>query len=116
MMKIREEQLQALATAQLEAFYRRMTAMLQAKFPEWCATRDAGTLREVVCAAVDEANHYDIKAESDIEFYIQCLPEFVIGFMGDPAFRWASEIIKRSDLSGTEKMDLVHDHLVFTRL
>jgi hypothetical protein len=117
MMVIREEQLQALATGRFEEFIQRMTEMLQNRFPEWCANlpRDTGTMKEVVRAAVEEANHYDIAAESDLEFYIQCLPEFGIGFMNDPACRWASEIIKRTDLTGTEKIDLIHDHLVFTR-
>jgi hypothetical protein len=117
MMIIREEQFQALATAQLESFIRRMTEMLQASFPEWCTKlpRDTGTLEEVVRAAVDEANHYDIEAESDLEFYIQCLPAFGLKFVNDPAFRWAGEIIKSPDLTGTEKMDLIHDHLVFTQ-
>jgi hypothetical protein len=117
MMVIREEQFQGLAAARLEEFIQRMTAMLQAKFPEWCATlpRHAGALTELVRAAVEEANHYDIEAESDLEFYIQCLPAFGRGFMNDPAFQWASDIVQRSDLTGSEKIDLLHDHLVFTQ-
>jgi hypothetical protein len=114
---IREEQFQALATAQLESFIRRMTEVLQASFPEWCTKllRDTSTLEEVVRAAVDEANRYDTEAESDLEFYIQCLRAFGLKFVKDPAFRSAGEIIKSSDLTGTEKMHLIHDHLVFTQ-
>lgn len=115
-MQIRGSQIDACSRARFEAFVRRMSDMLAAKFPDWCAseTLDAAARDKLVREAVQQAGLYSVEREADLELYIQCLPLLSRTFDRDANFPWAGEILNRPDLDGARKMDLIHDHLVFS--
>ncbi len=116
-MVIRKQQLDTLGQGQFDRFLSHMTESLRAKYPQWCASYDRtpSALHHLVRAAVTDANGFGIEAESDLELYVECLAILSPNFSNDPRFPWAREILHRPNLSGTAKMDLIHDHLVFKR-
>ena len=116
-MIIRDSQLRSLAADRWVTFLRRMRQMLETRFPGWCAARrtEGRRIEDIVKATVDEANGYGVKAESDLELYLQCLAVLGMSFANDPRFPWARGILLRADLTGSAKMDKIYDRVVFGR-
>lgn len=114
-MIIRKTQIQTFAAFRLEVFVTRMISMLQIQFPEWSAAivQSGHSLDSVVRTAMAEAASFGVEAESDIETYIQCLVFLGPGFANDLTALWARGVLRRTDLSGTEKMSRINNHLLF---
>lgn len=114
-MIIRKAQIETFAASSLEAFVTRMISMLEIQFPEWAAAivRSGHSLDSVVRSAMAEAASFGVEAESDLEVYIQCLVLLGSTFANDLTALWARGILRRTDLSGTEKMNKIHNHLLF---
>jgi hypothetical protein len=100
-----------------ESFIQRVTAMLDRKFPDWCAhmRAEGRSLDVVVREGVEEANGYGVETEADLETYIQCLALLSRTFSSDMKFPWACGILRRTDLNGSEKIDKIHDQIAFRR-
>ena len=62
----------------------------------------------------DKAAAYQVLNEEDVELFIDCMLMLGLEFDEDPHFPWARDILSQKDLSGTEKMALIHDHLLFS--
>lgn len=115
MLEIRKEQIQALAAARCPEYIQSMARMLRDDFPDAFATTPTEVIERMVSEAIAEATAYGVFREPDLTLYIRLQAILGRQFDTNPQHQWARMILERSDLSGTEKMDLIHDHVVFSQ-
>ncbi len=115
MFRIREEQMTAFSDQRVTAFVTRMLARLRTEFADDVARQrlKEEELEPLIRRGADDAEQYAVVDEQDVELFGECLVLFAPYFDRDPGFPWARRILQRPDLSGTEKMDRIHDHLIF---
>ncbi|WP_157758954.1 hypothetical protein [Cystobacter fuscus] len=115
MFRIAKEQLQALATTVEQSFINRTVHQLREDFPSEIEAHglQGPALEALVHRGVADATAFGITQGDDVRLYIECMLVLSPRFSNDPQLPWATEILRREDLSGTAKMDLIHDHLVF---
>jgi hypothetical protein len=116
MLEIRSDQLQVLSAAMRLRYVRRMAWRLRDDFPDLYRTNGVETIEQMVSETITEANKYGVILEPDLSFYIRLQAILGRRFDSDPQHTWAREILGRSDLSGTEKIDRIHDHIVFSQV
>ena len=116
MFRIRKEQMAVLSEATRASFVRREVARLQTDFrPEIERLRLNQTdLFRIVERTIDRAANYRIFNERDVEMFVNCTMMLGLEFDRDPGLPWAAQILRRKDLTGTDKMSLIDDHLLFS--
>ncbi len=115
MFRLSNEQLQALSSHVQDDFLKRTTSHLLGNFSAELARHGlrSSQVEEFVQWGVKEARSFGVVHEEDVRLYVECM------LVVHPRFAWSQdtpcfgEILQREDLSGTEKMDRVHDQLVF---
>jgi hypothetical protein len=116
MLRIRQEQMEALSETLRARFVRCQVARLRTAFaPELArlGLHDGAALAQTVERTIDMAATYGVHNEQDVELFLDCTMMLGPEFDRDPRLPWASSILQRYDLTGTEKMSLMHDHLLF---
>ena len=116
MFQIREEQMNAFSADQVNRFVVRMVSLLKTEFPNELAEQklEDSDLEPLVRRGIEIAKHFEIYIEADVELFIECLVIFSPQFYQDERHAWAHEILSNKERTGTQKMDEVHDHLVFS--
>jgi hypothetical protein len=115
MLEIRKEQIQALAAARCPEYIRSMARMLHEDFPDAFGTIPTEVIERTVSETIAEATTYGVFREPDLTSYIRLQAILGRQFDTNPQHVWVRMILERSDLSGTEKMDLIHEHIVFSQ-
>jgi len=116
MLRMSPIQMEAFAQMVKVSFAERMVRELLRDFPRELRSHgivDAEAVRQLVQRGIEEAAQNAVLLERDAYLYLQCMALFGAQFPHAEASAWAAEILSRSDISGTAKMDLIHDHLVF---
>jgi hypothetical protein len=113
-MVIRTEQMQALSAAQRFRYVQRMVVMLRKDFPEAFPDVSDPQLEIIVSQCLQEATGYGLREEPDLTLYVRLQAILGPGFDTHSQFSWTREILGRDDLSGTRKMDIIHDRMVFS--
>lgn len=115
MFQLRKNQMNAFSAERLERFVTRMVNRLPADFPT-----DVRRLRltpeaiePLVRDGIRRAGEFGVRIERDVELFLECLLMFHPHFDDDDREAWAGEILRDENLTGTQKMDRIHDHLVF---
>jgi hypothetical protein len=113
-MKLRQEQLDALSRSQEEAFVTRMVGHLRGEFPDECEKRGLKQkeLDLFVHRGIDDANCNGVIYEEDIQLLLEA--RMILGprFDQDRGPGSAHHTLRRSDLSGTEKVQNIHWRLI----
>lgn len=107
--------MQALSRAGVDRFLNRLGQRLRESFPQVIARQnfdEAGITRACRCVVELAASH-GVHDEHDVITFFDCAMLLGESFDRDPALPWAAAILQRGDLSGTQKMALLHDHIVF---
>ena len=114
-MKVREEQLQALAAEHEDAFVRQMVSHLNADFKEQLTKQGLkpDQVEPLVRLGISRAKAYDVVLKSDVWLYIECMVLFSPDFDENPDTAWAGEKLRREDVDGTTKMNQINDHMLF---
>lgn len=114
-LRIRKDQQAALARDRELAYIDRTARRLRESFPAEVERRglDDDALRALAARGLDEGRRYGVVNEGDVDRYIECLLLLGPDFASDPAFPWAAVILRRPDLDGEARMDLIDDHLIF---
>lgn len=115
MLKIKKEQMQAFSRSMEEAFALRMVRHLLTRFPTDVARHgfQEYSLRVLVLRGIEEAKAFGVTAERDVRLYLECMIMFGPLFTCDPFLPWAARILGDRALSGTKKMDMIHNQIVF---
>jgi hypothetical protein len=107
MLTIREEQMQALSGLVLEQYERRMVEHLRATFPDRTKNLQDDRIRAAVQSCVKNANDHGIVYEDDIRRFIEYVVIYGTALDARAETRWIGDILRRDDLDGTAKMDLI---------
>jgi hypothetical protein len=115
MFRIAKEQLQALSATVEQSFISRTVQHLRDSFPSEIEAHGlrGQALEALVQRGAAEAATFGITLEDDVRLYLECTLLLSPRFSSDPQLPWATEILRSEELSGTAKMDMIHDHLVF---
>ncbi len=107
MLTIREEQMDILSAYTREQFEWRMVEHLRAKFPD--RTKDLANekIRIVVQSSIKKAENYSIEYEDDIRRFLEYLVIYGTRLDVREETQWIGDILRRNDLSGTAKMNLI---------
>jgi hypothetical protein len=115
-MIIKQHQMSQMALLQTMVFVRKIIKHINDKFPEGCTTFGS-TLKEqedVILKGLKDAETYGICFEADFIFYIECLIVLGIDFdKKNKSPQWANKILSDISLNGEEKMNLIHDRIIF---
>jgi hypothetical protein len=90
-----------------------MVAMLRQDFPLAFPGVGDADLEILVSQWLEKATEYGLREEPDLRLYVRLHAILSRDFDVDPQFFWTREILDQHDLTGTDKMDLIHDRLVF---
>ncbi len=115
MLEIRKEQIQALAAARCPEYIKSMARMLREDFRDAFGTIPMKVIERTVSEVIAEATAYGVFLTPDLTLYIRLQAILGRQFDADPQHPWTRAILERKDLGGTEKMDLIHEHMVFSQ-
>ncbi|MFO7639967.1 MAG: hypothetical protein R6X17_01465 [Candidatus Competibacteraceae bacterium] len=107
MLAIRQEQMDVLSAYMRDRFEQRMVKHLQEKFPDRTKDLPDEKIRLVVQNSMKKAEIYGIEYEDDIRRFIEYLVIYGTRLDTREETRWIGEILRRDDLTGTAKMDLI---------
>jgi hypothetical protein len=104
MLIIRRAQIGALEGLARLALEQRLAQHLRDRFPG-CRDLDADGLRALVQHGLGRAAAHGVQSDYDVRRFLEFVAMYGPSFDTDPRIPWAGETLRRSDLSGTEKMD-----------
>ena len=107
MLVIRKEQMEVLSAAMRDQFEWRMVDHLRTKFPDRTQEFPDEKIRLVVQDSMRKAKGYNIEYEDDIRRFIEYLVIYGIRLDVREETQWIGDILRRDDLTGTAKMDLI---------
>jgi hypothetical protein len=110
MLVIRKEQMDILSAHMRARFEWRMVDHLRAKFPDRTKELPDEKIRLVVQDSMRKAKGYHIEYEDDIRRFIEYLVIYGIRLDVREETQWIGDILRRDDLTGTAKMDLIDSH------
>ena len=113
MLDISQSQLDHFSMVLYDRYVERMVLMLKKDFPYSFASFPNAELRGTVRGALQKAKQFKLNKESDLTLFVRCLALLGIRFYDNPKHCWTRNILESGSLSGKEKMDLIHDHIVF---
>ncbi len=107
MLSIRQEQMDILSDYMRDQFEQRMIKHLRLKFPERTKDLPDERIRIVVQNSTKKAESYGIEYEDDIRRFIEYFAIYGTRLDIREETQWIGDILRRRDLDGTAKMDLI---------
>jgi hypothetical protein len=111
---IRKEQLEAFRQSLTEDLRRRLVAHLRSACPAETAALTDEALAGLVDAERTRAREFAIVSEPDLRRYLEFALAHGSAFDMQPETAWAGEILRRRDLEGHEKLNLLDEHQLFS--
>lgn len=102
-MKIRPEQMNAMAEYSRRQFQDRLIRDLRREYPEETAQADDDELRAVVVEQIDKAVGYGIVLEDDLAIYVDRAAYY--GDDWDSSLDWVRGILNDEQLDGSAKIE-----------
>ncbi|MFO1350305.1 MAG: hypothetical protein U1F68_06340 [Gammaproteobacteria bacterium] len=99
--------MEVFSTYMLDRFETRMVRHLRETFPDRTEKVSNDKLRDVVKAGMQKAEHYGIEFEDDVRRFLEYLVIYGARLDSKPSTRWLGAILRRQDIDGTHKMDLI---------
>ena len=114
-MKVRDQHINALALDKEKAFIREMSSHLNANFKEQLVKQglEADQVESLVRLGISRAKTYEVTLKPDVQLFIECMVLFSPDFDENPDTSWAGEILRRSDIDGSQKMSEINDYMLF---
>jgi len=107
MLLIRAEQMAALGEHMAGQFEKRMARHLRSRFPEQFGEMEEQDLHTFIEYGAKAAKQYGVTYENDVRRYLECVALYGAEFDRDEERPWVEKTLKRRDLNGTKKMDLL---------
>ena len=107
MLILRKEQMNVLRAYMSEQFEQRMTNHIRETFPDRIKDIPDERIRVVVQNSMKKAESFGIEYEDDIRRFIEFLIIYGIQLDVRQETQWIGDILRRNDLDGTAKMDLI---------
>ena len=113
MFVIRKEQMEVFNEEPYQQFVDETVVHMQTNYPEQTKEMSDADLRKMVGDGTDKAEPYGVVTVTDVRRFLGCMLELGQDFDIAPQTDWAGEILRRTDLSGTRKMDEIEEQMVF---
>ena len=113
MLRIRQEQYEAMSRYMLEQFEDRMVAHLRAHFSEQTNDLTDSDLRSFIQEGIEHAERHGVEREDDVRRYLEAMAIHGRDFDTDRRTEWAGTILADQSLTGQQKMDQMTDYEVF---
>lgn len=107
MLTIGRDQMDRFRAARRDPFLRLILYRLRTAFRAETAGLSDDGLMDLVARGMALAHRHGVTAEVDVARFLECCACHGLGFVEDPALPWAGNILRRTDLSGHEKMNAV---------
>ncbi|MEZ5582695.1 MAG: hypothetical protein R3F37_07930 [Candidatus Competibacteraceae bacterium] len=109
MLIIRREQMDRLGQQMEKVFAKRMVTYLRDAYPERTQKVDDERLAEVVQHGIEKAQSHNVEYEDDIRRFLDYMMLYGPKMDSQSSTSWIGNILRRADLDGTEKMDLLDE-------
>ena len=110
---VRREQMQAFEQALLTTFVNRMAERLRSRFAAETAELPPADLDTMIRDGIAAAARHGVRDEADVARYLEFVVTYGPRFDVDEKTAWAGAILRRTDLSGTGKMNALDNHDLF---
>jgi len=107
MLVIRTEQVDVLSASMRIKFEQRVIEHLRAVFPDKTKHLPDEKIHSVVRDSIRKAESYGVEYEDDIRRFIEYMVIYGTQLDVREQTQWVGDILRRSDLDGTAKMDLI---------
>lgn len=107
MIKLRPEQLEALAVVAMQQAIDRLMARLRVSCPSQTREMDDATLRREVEAGIAQAARYGLATENRVAVFLECRLDLGPDF--DTREAWASDALNNTGLFPHEKAEALSD-------
>jgi hypothetical protein len=114
-MIIRRKQMESFTNQMRRQFEQRMGHHLRAKFPRETTSLDERTLEHLTISGIRRAERYGINFEDDIQRYLEYMMVLSHDFDTNPRTAWAGNILRRRDIDGAQKIDVIDSVYLFAR-
>lgn len=108
MLALRKEQVNALSTASLNAFVKKMVSHHIKLFLEWSKSLGEGGVEKFVHHGIARAKQYGFESELEIARYLHVMQALGGRFDESSEYPWAAGLLKQT-LSAQEKMNRLRD-------
>jgi hypothetical protein len=112
---IRQEQIDAFKGHMIAEFVERMVVHLPQTFPEQLHAMPEPELHSLVHQGIEKADGYGVVLETDVQRYLECMVMLNPKFDTTPETEWAGKILNDGTLTGTQKMDSIDNHMIFSQ-
>jgi hypothetical protein len=102
-----------LAAAVRKALEDRLEKHLLHAFPKQASALGSGGLKALVKSGIARAATYDVMLEPDVRRYLELALCYGADFDTALKSKWAGEILKRDDLTGSEKINELDSYELF---
>lgn len=108
MLRIRQEQMDALGRYMVQCFEERLAAHLAQRWPARCKELGESALRGWIQGGMGRAARYGIKVELDVARFIELMFLLAPDFDSSGRTAWAGEILRRPRTEPGTKLDELH--------
>jgi hypothetical protein len=112
MIRIRDEQMEALRRAGLKRFQTAMLIHLRSCMPSQTSVLSDEELLTTIETGISRAGSYGVILEFDVQRFLECTIKYGSDFDRDPAYAWAGEIL-HGPKDGTAKINTISDYELF---
>jgi hypothetical protein len=107
MLKIRQEQVDALLAVRWDAFYRRVCAHVRKEFPEEAARLGEAGLRSVFDSSVTRSDRFGLRTERQIVCIVDATVMLGDRFEEQARYDWALQVLTSPHLIADDRARLV---------
>jgi len=112
-LRIRSDQMEALAEAQADRYALETTSWLREERPDLCGERDDPALHALVVEAIESATGFGIELDEDIEAFVEFVLRNGLDFAERDELEWATVILSDDSISGSRKIELLDHYETF---
>jgi len=113
MFVIRNVQMEVLKEESYQQFVDETVVHMRTNYPEQTNEMSDADLQKLVGDGADKAEPYSVVTVTDVRRFLGCMLELGQDFDIAPQTDWAGEILRRKDVSGTQKMDEIEEQMIF---
>ncbi|MDJ0819196.1 MAG: hypothetical protein QNJ58_23505 [Desulfobacterales bacterium] len=113
MLVIRKAQIDGMSEYMLDRFVTKMVVHLRTNYPEKTTERNDENLKKFIRDSVDRAHSFNIRADDNLETFIEHTVLHGLDFFEKDAFKWAKAILEDEMVNETEKMNGIIEQQIF---
>jgi len=105
--------MEAISNARRYEFERRMMRRLVERFSMRFANWTEPEMLRFVRTGMEKAARYNVRFEGDLARFLDCMAWLGADFDTHASTEWASHILRRGDIYGSEKMNRIDRYIAF---